>query len=300
MPDLLLDALPVIDLLEITANTRAVAELTQRDQSSVSRIYRQASARLGLAFGKDNRGEYRATANGELLRDLRRSSQKLRLQQLPALRWVGCAWTPALEPSADRDGEALPAALDHRWHGERRTRDLLREHVLDLAVMPGADLLPEVEQPTEPERPVPLCCGQLVALPLVRHPLAIVIPQDHPLRERRTLRPEELPAWRVRPLDAGNAPWRQRRLEALGLRPAEGPEPPGEPTLTLMPALALDSAQARGGRAPLPVLSGLSETDVIVCRSELWREPGLLRLVEAVVRAYRRTFADRRDLEWLR
>ena len=52
MADILLDGLPVLDLLEITPSTSVVARITQRDQSSISRIYRQVSQRLSLDFRK--------------------------------------------------------------------------------------------------------------------------------------------------------------------------------------------------------------------------------------------------------
>ena len=69
MPDILLDGIPVIDLLEITPSTQEVALRIQRDQSSVSRAFRRISAQLDLGFGKDE-GIYRATANLELLSHL--------------------------------------------------------------------------------------------------------------------------------------------------------------------------------------------------------------------------------------
>ena len=67
MADILLDGLPVLDLLEITPSTSTVAQITQRDQSSISRIYRQVSRRLGLEFRKHTDGRYRAGSNQALL-----------------------------------------------------------------------------------------------------------------------------------------------------------------------------------------------------------------------------------------
>ena len=71
MPDILLDGIPVIDLLEITSSTQEVALQIKRDQSSVSRIYRQVSTRLGLNFAKQPDGQYRALGDHTLLQDLR-------------------------------------------------------------------------------------------------------------------------------------------------------------------------------------------------------------------------------------
>ena len=93
MRDVLLDGLPVLDLLEITASTSVVAALTNCDQSSVSRLHRRVSDQLGLDFRKTN-GHYRAHANHAVLGSLRQASQLLRLGrgQLQ-LQWQG---TPML------------------------------------------------------------------------------------------------------------------------------------------------------------------------------------------------------------
>jgi hypothetical protein len=170
VPDLLLDALPVIDLLEITGSTSAVAQLTQRDQSSVSRIYRRASDRLGLAFAKTQGGHYQAHANQELLQDLRRSSQRLRLQEPAALRWLGSCRAPAvvLLPSGAPCPQA-PALL-RRWDDDQRACTLLEQRLLDLAVLPGRKLVAAESLCDARPAPIPLACGCLLAMPLVRHP----------------------------------------------------------------------------------------------------------------------------------
>jgi len=95
LADILFDGLPVLDLLEITPSTSVVAQITQRDQSSISRIYRQVSRRLGLEFRKQNDGRYRASANQVLLEGLRRSSQWMRLQAAPPPL---AGWPAAMPP----------------------------------------------------------------------------------------------------------------------------------------------------------------------------------------------------------
>lgn len=166
MPDLLLDALPVIDLLEITGSTSAVAQLTERDQSSVSRIYRRASDQLGLAFTKTQTGAYQAHANQELLQDLRRSSQRLRLQRPACLRWVGSSRAPDAVLLADGERCARAPALTRRWDDDQRTCMLLRQHVLDLAVVAGLKLLPPQSLCGALPSAIPLACGSLLAVPL--------------------------------------------------------------------------------------------------------------------------------------
>jgi hypothetical protein len=166
VPDLLLDSLPVIDLLEITGSTSAVAQITERDQSSVSRIYRRASDQLGLAFSKTQEGDYRAHANQELLQDLRRSSQRLRLQQPSSLRWVGSSRAPSVVLLPGGEPNARAPALIRRWDDEQRTCMLLRQHVLDLAVVAGLKLLPPQSLCGTLPAAIHLTCGSLLALPL--------------------------------------------------------------------------------------------------------------------------------------
>ena len=112
MADILLDGLPVLDLLEIAPSTSVVAQIIQRDQSSISRIYRQVSGRLGLEFRKHANGLYGAGSNQGLLQGLRLSSQWLRLQSAPPEpRWLACG-----SLSLDGNGEhpCLPAGLLQR------------------------------------------------------------------------------------------------------------------------------------------------------------------------------------------
>ena len=168
MRDILLDGLPVLDLLEITASTSVVAALTNCDQSSVSRLHRRVSDQLGLDFRKTN-GHYRAHANHAVLGSLRQASQLLRLGrgQLQ-LQWQG---TP-------RDVQSLQSIGD-------RALELVRERVLDLAVVNGLDTLP----PGWEDSRKPFAFFDLVAIGLVRYPIqpscsgtnldAVVLRREH-------------------------------------------------------------------------------------------------------------------------
>jgi hypothetical protein len=128
LPDILLDGLPVLDLLELTPNTSTVAALTQRNQSSISRLYRRVSDRLGLQFSKQPDGRYRAQANQPLLNSLRLASQWLRLHQRPfQLRWLSCAGACG--------ATNLPPPLPHDCGDQRLIHDLLSQRILDLAVL---------------------------------------------------------------------------------------------------------------------------------------------------------------------
>ena len=152
MADILFDGLPVLDLLEITPSTSTVAQITQRDQSSISRIYRQVSRRLGLEFRKHTDGRYRAGSNQALLEGLRLSSQWLRLQGDPAEpRWLACGHAGQVlaqhQPTlVQRFGD--PAWLDR----------LVGERVLDLVVFTRAALPAKSNE------------ALWIELPLLRHP----------------------------------------------------------------------------------------------------------------------------------
>ena len=298
----------MIDLLEITPNTTEVAQLIQRDQSSVSRIYRQVSDRLGLEFTKQSDGRYRALANQQLLADLRRSSQGLRLQQGPRnLRWVGTHWNHAIQSG---DGGDLPAALERRWFEDQRSRELLEQRVLDLAVVQGIDLLPPAYLRTA-EGPAPeLRLGPLLALPLVLYPIAIAADPQHPLHRSKDLGPKRFADYPSLAGDVQNCPHSTPALQALGL---------GQ---TLLPVTGYSwehwEGRCRDGRhlvastpfsreglkphlelLPLPYATGLIDADVLLLQADLQHHPAMARLIQAIRLAYRQRYDALTGLEWL-
>ena len=152
MADILFDGLPVLDLLEITPSTSTVAQITQRDQSSISRIYRQVSRRLGLEFRKHTDGRYRAGSNQALLEGLRLSSQWLRLQGDPAEpRWLACGH--AGQVLAQHQPTLVQRCCDPAWLDR-----LVGERVLDLVVFTRAALPAKSNE------------ALWIELPLLRHP----------------------------------------------------------------------------------------------------------------------------------
>lgn len=130
MADLLLEGIPVLDLLEITCSTTAVAQRIQRDQSSVSRIYRHVSQVLHLGFQKRGNGLYQAQSNQPLLASLRLASQQLRLGQTPG----SPRWLDTLGEPMDVAGLPAPILLGGCRRPERLT-GLLQDRLLDLAVL---------------------------------------------------------------------------------------------------------------------------------------------------------------------
>ena len=123
MRDILIDGVPILDLLEITGSTGRVAALSNCDQSSVSRLYRHTSDQLGLDFRK-TQGRYRAHANQAVLRSLHHTAQLLRLARGSSqLQWLGHPCSPLTQQGLE----------------DERSLELLRERVLDLAVLADPD-----------------------------------------------------------------------------------------------------------------------------------------------------------------
>jgi hypothetical protein len=238
MRDILIDGVPVLDLLEITGSTSQAAALSDCDQSSISRLYRHVSDQLGLDFRK-SQGRYRAHTNQAVLRSLRQTSQLLRLARgIGHLQWLGHPCSP----------------LPQSWLGEERTMGLLRERVLDLTVIAGPDACP----PNWTDRTQPFSFGDWVIVDLAHDaepldPTAVVLRHDNleqPAMQElisqlrhNLLRREGLPFARVGtsdpchdPLPAAGHPdrrhagTRQRRPQPQpGLAPGAARSPGGTP-----------------------------------------------------------------------
>jgi hypothetical protein len=300
MPDILIDGIPVIDLLEITPSTQEVALQIQRDQSSVSRIYRQVSARLGLNFAKQPDGQYRALANHALLQDLRRSSQQLRIHQAPEeLRWVGSPWNGAIQA---RGSDRHPPALNRPWFGERRTLALLEQHVLDLAVVPVLDLLPKAPlNTTTLLQAQPLALGNLVALPLVHYELAVTTHPRHPLQRATELGPARFatyPSLAANPADFPHT-WRTpHAITRYSWQHWEG-SCSDQRHLVVTHPIGRAWLQQHLELAPLPYATGLVDADVILVRADLLAHDAITHLIQAIQQAYRQHYRHLTDLRWL-
>ena len=159
MRDIFLDGLRILDLLEITGSTATTASWVNCDQSSVSRSYRRVSDQLGLSFGK-TAGRYQARSHLPLLSCLRQAAQMLRLDRgARMLQWVSHVELPLTRPLLSHCGP-----IPRCWNEPSRTLDLLRQRVLDLAVMP------------DPTQQRVAALGELCILPLApSHPAQVVI-----------------------------------------------------------------------------------------------------------------------------
>lgn len=179
MADLLLEGIPVLDLLEITSSTTAVAQRIQRDQSSVSRIYRHVSQVLNLDFQKRSNGLYQAQSNQPLLASLRLASQQMRLALMPSqLRWLHSLDEPLLLGDL---GLRLPPALPLTGSRQpERLAALLEGRLLDLVLLSEPPLLPAssalISRPVAGERIYALLRQDLIQTPSIQQVLDLQSP----------------------------------------------------------------------------------------------------------------------------
>ena len=179
MADLLLEGIPVLDLLEITSSTTAVARRLQRDQSSISRIYRHVSQVLNLDFQKQSNGFYQAQSNQLLLASLRLASQQMRLALMPSqLRWLHALDEPLLLADLSlRLPPALPLAGSPQ---PERLAALLEGRLLDLVLLSEPPLLPAsralISRPVAGERIHALLRQDLIQTPAIQQVLDLQSP----------------------------------------------------------------------------------------------------------------------------
>jgi DNA-binding transcriptional LysR family regulator len=172
MRDLLLEGLPVVDLLEVMPSTTLVARLLNCDQSSVSRTYRYVSDELELKLKKGEGGWYSAENNHNLLRQLRIASQQLRIVDLAPMRVISSFWNHGFLSNLN-DVIVMPQS----WLGVRRSLELLSSRVIDMAVCNGFEFLPNnwIYANGHWE------CGDLIAFELYRYPIELACHPGHPL-----------------------------------------------------------------------------------------------------------------------
>jgi hypothetical protein len=298
----------VLDLLEITASTSQVATWLNCDQSSVSRLYRHTSNTLGLGFEKCN-GTYQAQRNQDVLCSLRQASQLLRLQR-GALRWVGTPWNCAVLAAA-----IAPPPLPRHWLGEQRTLALLQQHVIDLAVISGLDVLP----PGWEARRFPFHFGQWVAFGVVRYPIDLASHPDHPLQRQAQLQPGDLAGYPTPSGAAQQFPVLSEYLAQLGLRQSRGHRSSpvsatGSPRKCLggweastadcchvVPSSTLHRhvLAERVQLAPLKLNTGLRDIDLVLLHRDHEDNTAVERLIGLIRSTYLSHFGQLDGLDWL-
>lgn len=208
MRDLLLEGLPVVDLLAVLPSTSQVARILNCDQSSVSRTYRYVSDELALDLIKGEDGWYAAKNNQQLLHKLRIASQQMRLVGLLPMRVVTSYWNHAFLAKL-KDVAVIPQC----WLGVQRSLDLLRNRVIDVAVCNGFEFLPDAWNESEGYWE----CDEFIAFEMYRYPLEVACHPSHPLHTMNALSGREFWSYPSAALPNELFPRKSEALIARGL-----------------------------------------------------------------------------------
>jgi hypothetical protein len=159
----------LLDLLELSGTTTAVAEALGLSQPTVSRRTSHLVRDLGLRASADPPKPALRFGESSCLQHLRRACQAHRLEagawRLGSSPWQQSLLQP-LQPWISVPG---------RFRHPEAWRSLVESHALDGAVVSGLDLqLALPEQPISGEHPVAL--GNCVLVPISRSPLGLLAP----------------------------------------------------------------------------------------------------------------------------
>lgn len=266
---LTLECLASLDLSLWLRSGQAAGQRLGLNQSSVSRKCNQALELFGLELVKQDQ-EWSLQGDAALLQLERRVHQLARWQDLAPLRLEATYWsgpllaTPApagwLLGTCDIVGVGLPVAL-------------LRQRVIDGWIAAG----PDWPDPDDPE---------LVALPLCRYPVHLVVGPNHPLLNQGPISWDDVAAFPSLALPPGTYPKVEACLKQLGLWNApvrmrryrrERWEGQTEADLTIGYATVL-SERVAGSLVRLPLDLPLSSGESLVVRREFGPHPHTLAL----------------------
>lgn len=266
---LTLECLASLDLSLWLRSGQAAGQRLGLNQSSVSRKCNQALELFGLELVKQDQ-EWSLQGDAALLQLERRVHQLARWQDLAPLRLEATYWsgpllaTPApagwLLGTCDIVGVGLPVAL-------------LRQRVIDGWIAAG----PDWPDPDDPE---------LVALPLCRYPVHLVVGPNHPLLNQGPISWDDVAAFPSLALPPGTYPKVEACLKQLGLWNApvrmrryrrERWEGQTEADLTIGYATVL-SERVAGSLVRLPLDLPLSSGESLVVRREFGPHPHTLGL----------------------
>lgn len=301
--DILLEGLPLLDYLEVFNSTTDVSSLIGCDQSSVSRVYRYVSERLNLGFAKNESGFYSASRNLDVLADLRRVSQRLRLNDPKRLRFVGQYWNEALLHSV-----ALVGPLSRQWFGLDRVYHMLREQIIDLAVVNTIDLginsllLRRDAKSTWMHR-------DLAGFSLFSYPIGALAHVDHPLQSSFKLSRNDL--WSFpSPAQPDKAfPFLSSALKERGLWQDLVPEGyrfhrwegrcRDRKTIAYHTPLIFKAVSTKRPLQMLPVDLKLWDVEAVVCLRDMSEYPSVRAAVELIRLRYQSMLLDVDGLEWI-
>lgn len=266
---LTLECLASLDLSLWLRSGQAAGQRLGLNQSSVSRKCNQALELFGLELVKQDQ-EWSLQGDAALLQLERRVHQLARWQDLAPLRLEATYWsgpllaTPApagwLLGTCDIVGVGLPVAL-------------LRQRVIDGWIAAG----PDWPDPDDPE---------LVALPLCRYPVHLVVGPNHPLLNQGPISWDDVAAFPSLALPPGTYPKVEACLKQLGLWNApvrmrryrrERWEGQTEADLTIGYATVL-SERVAGSLVRLPLDLPLNSGESLVVRREFGPHPHTLAL----------------------
>lgn len=266
---LTLECLASLDLSLWLRSGQAAGQRLGLNQSSVSRKCNQALELFGLELVKQDQ-EWGLQGDAALLQLERRVHQLARWQDLAPLRLEATYWsgpllaTPApagwLLGTCDIVGVGLPMAL-------------LRQRVIDGWIAAG----PDWPDPDDPE---------LVALPLCRYPVHLVVGPNHPLLNQGPISWDDVAAFPSLALPPGTYPKVEACLKQLGLWNApvrmrryrrERWEGQTEADLTIGYATVL-SERVAGSLVRLPLDLPLNSGESLVVRREFGPHPHTLAL----------------------
>lgn len=266
---LTLECLASLDLSLWLRSGQAAGQRLGLNQSSVSRKCNQALELFGLELVKQDQ-EWSLQGDAALLQLERRVHQLARWQDLAPLRLEATYWsgpllaTPApagwLLGTCDIVGVGLPVAL-------------LRQRVIDGWIAAG----PDWPDPDDPE---------LVALPLCRYPVHLVVGPNHPLLNQGPISWDDVAAFPSLALPPGTYPKVEACLKQLGLWNApvrmrryrrERWEGQTEADLTIGYATVL-SERVAGSLVRLPLDLPLTSGESLVVRREFGPHPHTLAL----------------------
>lgn len=264
-----LESLASLDLCIWLRSGQAAGRHLALNQSSVSRKCGQALELFDLELIKQDQ-EWSLQGDPTLLQLERRVHQLARWQNLAPLRLEATYWSGPLlatpEPEGwmlgmcDIVGVGLPLAL-------------MRQRVIDGWIASG----PDWPDPDDPE---------LVALPLCRYPVHLVVGPNHPLLNQGPITWDDVAAFPSLALPPGTYPLVEACLKQLGLWNApvrmgryrrERWEGQAEADLTIGYATVL-SERVAGSLVRLPLDLPLDSGESLVVRREFGQHPHTLGL----------------------
>jgi hypothetical protein len=290
MRDIFSEGLLYLDLLEVYGSSHLVAELCGVAQSNAYRGATSCAKLLALDLQKQD-GRYVASQNKDVLADLRRVNQRLRVRQAGRLRaMVDPVFVSAGLPGASEDLQLLPKA----WQDLSATLQFLEQSILDLVVVRGLEWFHAFPAEASPRlKGQPWRHGDYLASVLHEEPLRLFVAVDHPLLQAGALTPEQLAIYPSPDVErAEQGCWRSllrphglctQRLSLARFQPSQWEEQVYQqgwivPSCSSAMEAHLGTPE-QGGYRVLPYQLQLKERAVLLVNASYATEPRLRRLL---------------------